>query len=816
MPKPAFFHLKVDMAANFPIGFMSLKRQIKMKNKFFIRLALLVICAIHFSFLTVAQKTKPSYRLASVDSLWNIWQDNTKADTIRLAALNQFTSDGYLYSNPDSAYYFAQLEYAFAKSKGLKKQMSSALNLQGLSYHLKGNNLKAMELYKKSQAIDIALGNKKGIARTLLNIGNIYETQGNYPKALEHYHKSLMIMEEIGDKKGIANSLISIGIIYYNQGDYPLALEHYQKGMKIFEELSNKQGIARSLHSIGIIYHEQGNYFKGLEYYQKSSKIFEELGDKRGISGCMNGIGNIFNEQGNYSKALEYHQKCLDIDEELGDKEGVAASLYNIGIIYERQKNYPTTLEYYQKSLSLEEELGNKHGIANSLGSLGSAYGAQGNYSKALEYYEKGLVIEEELGEKYGIATSLNSIGTINKIQGNFPKALEYYQKCLAIRQELGDKRGIAGSFKNIGRIYHLQGNYPKALHYCQRGLVLAKSIDVLEEQKSACECLYETYKAMGKGNEALVYLEQMNEVNDSLNANETSKKLQQMEFAKQVSKDSIATVKKEHLVQEAHQVEISQEKQTRNWSIAGGLLALLLATGFYIRWSFVKKSRAALQIEKDRSENLLLNILPEEIAKELKEKGQADARDFDMVSILFSDFKEFTQISEKLGAAELVNEINRCFEAFDGIMEKYGIEKIKTIGDAYMAAGGVPVTSENSVMNTALAALEMQEFVCKRKAILDYEGKLAFEMRVGIHTGPVVAGIVGVKKFQYDIWGDTVNTANRMESSGEVGKVNISEATYKVLKDNPELSFENRGKIATKGKGEMEMYFVSKTELKT
>jgi adenylate cyclase len=206
----------------------------------------------------------------------------------------------------------------------------------------------------------------------------------------------------------------------------------------------------------------------------------------------------------------------------------------------------------------------------------------------------------------------------------------------------------------------------------------------------------------------------------------------------------------------------------------------------------------------------LLLNILPADIAAELKEKGRADARDFDLVSILFTDFKDFTEQSAKLSAADLVNELNHCFEAFDGIMGKYHIEKIKTIGDAYMAAGGLHVPTDDSVKNTVLAAIEMQAFVGKRKAEMDKMGLPAFEMRVGIHTGPVVAGIVGVKKFQYDIWGDTVNTASRMESNGDVSKVNISQATYDLIKGDSNFNFESRGKIQAKGKGEMEMWFVS------
>jgi len=205
------------------------------------------------------------------------------------------------------------------------------------------------------------------------------------------------------------------------------------------------------------------------------------------------------------------------------------------------------------------------------------------------------------------------------------------------------------------------------------------------------------------------------------------------------------------------------------------------------------------------------LNILPSEIAEELKEKGKADARRFEKVTILFTDFKEFTQISEKLSAEELVSEINTCFKRFDSICIKYGIEKIKTIGDSYMAAGGLPVPSEDSVKKTILAGIEMAEFMNNKKRERELEEEIIFEMRVGIHSGPVVAGIVGITKFQYDIWGDTVNTASRMENSGEVGKVNISQSTHELIKDDPLFKFQPRGKIKVKGKADIEMWFVEK-----
>lgn len=284
------------------------------------------------------------------------------------------------------------------------------------------------------------------------------------------------------------------------------------------------------------------------------------------------------------------------------------------------------------------------------------------------------------------------------------------------------------------------------------------------------------------------------------------------MEFAKTMLQDSIAKAETDRLIATEHAEELRKKNQTRNIAVGIGAFILFMALMLYNRLKFVRKSKATLQVEKNRSEDLLLNILPKEIAQELKDKGKAEARDFDRVSILFTDFKSFTQASVKLSAQELVKEINTCFEAFDGIIEKYGIEKIKTIGDAYMAAGGLPIPSDESVANTVLAALDMQTFISERIISKRTKNEVPFEMRLGIHTGPVVAGIVGIKKFQYDIWGDTVNTASRMESNGEISKVNISLHTYELIKDNPQFSFEPRGKIEVKGKGVVEMYFVNKT----
>jgi class 3 adenylate cyclase len=211
------------------------------------------------------------------------------------------------------------------------------------------------------------------------------------------------------------------------------------------------------------------------------------------------------------------------------------------------------------------------------------------------------------------------------------------------------------------------------------------------------------------------------------------------------------------------------------------------------------------LKKERDRSETLLLNILPAEVAEELKEKGSAGAKLFHDVTVLFTDFKDFTKVSERLTPQQLVDELHACFSAFDEIMIKYNIEKIKTVGDAYLAVAGLPLADENHAENIVKAAIEIRDFIGERAKV---KGENTFQVRIGVHSGSVVAGIVGVKKFAYDIWGDTVNTAARMEQNSEAGKINISQTTYELVKD--EFRCDYRGKIEAKNKGKLKMYFVA------
>ena len=215
------------------------------------------------------------------------------------------------------------------------------------------------------------------------------------------------------------------------------------------------------------------------------------------------------------------------------------------------------------------------------------------------------------------------------------------------------------------------------------------------------------------------------------------------------------------------------------------------------------------IQEERKRSDELLLNILPQDIVDELRVQGKTNAKSYQMASVLFADIKDFTKVSESMTPDELVSSLDSYFEAFDQIIAGSKVEKIKTIGDAYVCVGGVPIANENNPEEVVRLGLKFQQAVFKLKEERERDGRICFDVRIGIHTGPLVAGVIGIKKFAYDIWGDTVNMAARMQQHGEAYQINISEDTYEIIKHKFTCSY--RGKVDVQGKGPVSMYFVDK-----
>ena len=387
----------------------------------------------------------------------------------------------------------------------------------------------------------------------------------------------------------------------------------------------------------------------------------------------------------------------------------------------------------------------------------------------------------------------------------DFDSSWHYIELALALDDKTNDDISLMISEKIKGSIMIKRKQFNEAAQILEKARESAEAIDYKMEMASVYEQLGHAYVGIGDYKKAHHYHWLALQYMDSLMIKQKDEALSKLARYQQERNKR----EKDLLIAETEIQKLRVRRQeTISWAaMVTGILLIFLLGGLFHRYNYIQKTKKIIEEEKEKSDELLLNILPSETAQELKEKGKSDARLYDMVTILFTDFKGFTEIASEMSPTNLVEEIDFCYRKFDEIISNHQIEKIKTIGDAYMAVGGLPVANATHAEDIIEAAIEIRDFMNSLKTQRLSEDKPFFEIRIGIHSGPVVAGIVGIKKFAYDIWGDTVNIAARMESNSEAGKINISEDTYHLVKEQFEC--HARGKISVKGKGDLSMYFV-------
>lgn len=606
------------------------------------------------------------------------------------------------------------------------------------------------------------------------------------------------VLKTLPDDTNKVNTLILLSRGYLDSS--PKESDRYgYEAKELAEKINFQVGLGYALKNIGLNFYRQGKYIEALGLWEQSLHVFEKAEFKTGEANLLQNLGVIYFAQADDEKALEYYLRALKVGEEIGDMKRMAECQANIGAIYgKKSAKYDQALEYDAKALELNIKLDDQENIGTITSNMGEIYLLKGDDSTALIFFERS-VNAYKIAESGNMPYSLNNLGRLYKKRKEYKRAIEYHKEAFDLAKKLESKVDMTQSLLRLADVYKDKGDINLAIQTYEQAKELAIGISANTELKDIYEGLSISYSENKDFNKAFKYQILLGNIKDVIYNIETDRKLGTLGFNYEIEKKQgqINLLNKDRDLQEAN---LQRQKVVKNVFIGGFTVVLLFAGVFLTQRNRITK-------EKKRSDELLLNILPEETAEELKATGKAKTKSFDMVTVMFTDFKNFTQASEKLTAEELVNEINHCYSEFDKIITSHGIEKIKTIGDAYMCAGGLPVSNQTHPVDVIKAGLEMQQFIRKNMEERKLKGQPFFELRLGIHTGPVVAGIVGIKKFAYDIWGDTVNTASRMESSGETGKVNISGTTFELVKNT--FTCVHRGKIMAKNKGEIDMYFV-------
>jgi len=601
------------------------------------------------------------------------------------------------------------------------------------------------------------------------------------------------------------NTLIAICVSEYRSTPAD-AIVYGNEARVLSERLGYDKGLALAYKYIGMGHYFQSDYWETVNQWQQALIAFEAISDKVGVANILNNIGAVYANQGDDTKALEYHLRSLKASEEVQDTLRIVTSMINIGLIYLKDS---TTLdkaqEYCFAALPLCEKIENHDAVGTVTVNLGEIYFAREQYDTALFYYEKSLEAFRK-SNSGNIPYTLTNIGRVYMKRGEFQKAIEFQKEGYEIAKQSDAKLEMTQTLLGLGDTYTQQGDLKSAISTYKSAEKIAMEIGIKDELRDVYKALSTAYAELSDFDNAYKYQALLTDIKDTLYVASNAKTIQSIQFNYELEKQEgqIELLTTDKMLQDAI---IQKQRLVKNAFIVGFILIMMVA--FQTLRSYFRKVKTNKLLDKQKVEieNLVLNILPAEVATELRTEGSATPRSYESVSVLFTDFKGFTKIASGLAPKDLVAELNDFFVAFDEITVRNNLEKIKTIGDAYMCAGGIPTTNNTHYFDTVNAGLEMQDYMDQTNAIRASKGQEPWALRVGIHTGPVVAGVVGKKKFAYDIWGNAVNIASRMESSGEAGRVNISAATHALVCDH--FNCEFRGKIYAKNVGDIEMYFV-------
>ncbi|MBK9249515.1 MAG: tetratricopeptide repeat protein [Ignavibacteria bacterium] len=614
-----------------------------------------------------------------------------------------------------------------------------------------------------------------------LCIADTERTLGHHDHVQSLVEQTLSIANEFGYELVKARAYTILGIMYMSLSELPRALDYLTKSLDIFTALGDTNRAVLATSNIGMIYQELADYTGALAYMNKALADATRIDNKESVARISSTIGTVYFALSDYPRALEYMSNGFAVLSELGQEVNAARVSSNIGNIYAELSDYTLALEYYTKSLKILTEAGDKAWSGRILNNIGNIYYLLADYPLALETMLKALVLHNECSEKYSAALVTGNIGLTYLELQDYSLAMEYMHRALDMYLQIGESAGVAGTTGSIGLLYarkNFDGYDPKkAEEYLLKAASLNEQLGTKRPLLDNYFTLAGVYEHEKRWEDFAVFFKKYHYLKEEVQSEEAKNLAEKYDNERR---------------------EAEREKQ-------------------------IALERAATQARIDEQQKLLHNVLPPTIADKILGGRTLIAEKLPSVSVLFADIVNFTKLSQRITPEELVEGLDRIFSAFDNLAEKYGLEKIKTIGDAYMVVSGAPLQREEHAQAMALFAIEMLEAMKEFRSISTGE---EIQLRIGIHSGEVVAGVIGKKKFAYDLWGDAVNTASRMESHGEPGKIHVSEEFKQAFllgtgrQGQPQKSptspmsplFTNRGEMDIKGKGMMKTYFLEKS----
>ncbi len=716
----------------------------------------------------------------------------------------------------------------------------SIFELQKASALADKNNLENLEIEIKKELASrylIVNNNYEGL-RTYFQLINALTDENRFAELYEiyillsDYYAKEKLPNNSADYRLQAMNLADSTGLYYPKGEilfeigtlklealnFNEALNYLKKADKIVSKNQNNYLLIKILRNSARAYQYNGDLENAALTNQRILDLLKTTGNKKAYTRQLNNMGFIAQKMGKSKEALNYFLSTLEERQQLGmqDNENVVL-LVNIGVSYQNLMQNRESKTYLERALKAAKKNKNIKLEAEIYDLLAVSYLAEDDLYNASIYNKKGLELMDG-GYPYAEMDLYLTASHINERLLEYEIALDYYKKYLVIKESLHVEK-LLNQEELLQQQVYVEKTEKEVQTLVAKSEIKDYQIEQLRLESKNKDIQYEKDQSEAKRKLQALQLKKTElekarteQELQTVKAREENQRLllKQQELLEEQRKKEILLLENEAKISE---LELQRRRSINRNLIIIVFLSVLVMILAIFAVQRIRRSNKLISFEREKSDKLLLNILPKATADELKTLGQSLPRSYQSVTVLFTDFKGFTQITEKMQPESLVDSLSVFFMGFDSIMTKYGIEKIKTIGDAYMCAGGIPEPLDRAPEKVILAAQEMLKLTEKINREKRSEGLETWEIRIGVNTGPVVAGVIGSHKFQYDVWGDTVNVAARMESSGSPGKINISESTYQLVKNSFECTY--RGEIEAKNKGKVKMYFIDRNASK-
>lgn len=516
-------------------------------------------------------------------------------------------------------------------------------------------------------------------------------------------------------------------------------------------------------------------------------------------------IAEMYNSIANSAKAIEYYYKSLKTAE-LHNKREIISKIYRgVGLVYYNQKDWENANRFFSNSLRLKVELGNLKSASTDIYLIGICKNYLKEYTDSKKWLDSALAMKRKYNNvPQSINEAYTALAELYKNTKQYDSALYYYKKVEPFFESTQEPTALSIIYRSVAEIYFDKNDLSRALKYGLKAKEQSPKVFIVEFNARVDDILYKIHNARKNYRQALHHLNNYRMAQDSIMRHDIVTQINKVQLGYELEKQESAMLQNQRIMEDKFNTELKEQERKRNLIALVALVCVIVIIIVGISYRLVSK-------EKKESEKLLLNILPKETVQELKKFGRAIPKRHPDVSIMFCDIKDFTHIAEGLQPEELVETLDFYFKSFDEVMARYNIEKIKTIGDAYMCVAGL--NGQKSAQEEALNMLNAASDIAGLSTQVHEQFKnrygLSLNFRIGVHTGSVISGVVGLHKYAYDIWGDAVNVAARMEQNSESGRINISGNTHELVKADFECQY--RGKISAKNKGEIDMYFALK-----